>query len=62
MANPVWIDDFNKPLTSGPRTRAPKHSDRQRSNPNVRLEENPRRAKIRNGIEPVESVRYGKDK
>lgn len=61
MTNPLWVDDFNKPLAQGRRTRSPQHSTRQRSNPNVRLRENSFRAQKRSGIKPVESVRYEKD-
>ena len=61
MANPVWIDGFNKPLTDGARTRSPQHVDRQRANRNVALRDGSRSETRRNGIEPIKSVRYDSD-
>jgi len=61
MGNPVWIDDFNKPLTDGVRTRSPRHADRQRANPNVALRDGSRSETRRDGIKPLKSVRYDSD-
>ena len=58
MTNPIWFDDFNKPLATSKRVVTPALRNRQKQGARVRREGQSRRDERRAAIEPVKSVRY----